>query len=143
VATFEELEEPQWDMMMNTNLRSIAFTIKYAMAAMKASATRGSILVTSSNMATGSYAIHGNLIAYSVTKAGADKLVQMAAIEGGPLGTVPAHRFPACMYQLHGTRARLRAPWMLVVDLGTANRHLERTAQQSTLRDRLEPARRP
>ena len=87
-ALFSDADESAVDYLLNLNIKSVIYGIKYAMAAMKKKGTKGAILVNSSVMshAPKSGLAGGGL--YSATKAAADMLVQYAAVEGADSGAL-------------------------------------------------------
>ena len=89
-ALFADVAEATVDDLLNLNVKSVIYGIKYAMAAMKEKGTKGSILVNSSAMShvAKSWAKGGGV--YSASKAAADMLVQYAAAEGADSGAPPA-----------------------------------------------------
>ena len=68
-------------------MKSVIYGVKYAMAAMKDKAVKGSILVNSSVMSYVAKSCMAGGGVYSATKAAADMLVQYAAAEGAEYGT--------------------------------------------------------
>ena len=91
-TSFADLDDAAMDVLINTNQKSVVWGIKHAMAAMKAAGTHGAILVNSSvaGHVAKSWCKGGAL--YAATKAGAEMLVQYAAIEGAENSVLP----PAC-----------------------------------------------
>lgn len=71
---------------LNTNVKSVVYGVKYAMAAMTASGTKGSIVVNSSAMSHISKSGFEGAALYAATKAAADMIVRYAAIEGASAG---------------------------------------------------------
>jgi NAD(P)-dependent dehydrogenase (short-subunit alcohol dehydrogenase family) len=75
-----EFTAPEWDDVLNTNLRGVFFAMKYEIPVML-SAKGGTIVVTSSSNAIATQAKRG---AYAASKRGLVGLVQAAALEYGP-----------------------------------------------------------
>ena len=77
-----ELEESEWDFVLNTNLRGYFLCLQRAARHMK-DRQAGSIV----NIGSGCNKLpFPNLSSYSVSKAGIDMLTRAAAVELGPLG---------------------------------------------------------
>jgi NAD(P)-dependent dehydrogenase (short-subunit alcohol dehydrogenase family) len=79
----ETLDEPQWDTVIDTNLKAQFFSLKAQAAQMKKQGKGGSILFTGSVLA--SIALPGTNI-YSGSKGGVVSLARAAAVELGPFG---------------------------------------------------------
>jgi NAD(P)-dependent dehydrogenase (short-subunit alcohol dehydrogenase family) len=85
---FTEADDAVTDELLNLNVKSIIYGIKYTMIAMKEKGTKGAILINSSAM---SHVAKSNMQGaglYSATKSAADMLVQYAAIEGAESGAL-------------------------------------------------------
>jgi NAD(P)-dependent dehydrogenase (short-subunit alcohol dehydrogenase family) len=80
-GTIENTSIPQWDAMMNVNLRSVFYMMQLASAHLIK--TKGSIVNISS--VTGLRSFPG-VLAYCVSKAGVDQLTRCAALELAPKG---------------------------------------------------------
>jgi NAD(P)-dependent dehydrogenase (short-subunit alcohol dehydrogenase family) len=79
----ETIDEPLWDMVVDTNLKAQFFCLKAQAAQMKKQGTGGSIVFTGSVLAS-SFLPGTNV--YSASKAGIVSLAGAAAVELGPLG---------------------------------------------------------
>ena len=82
-----EATEEQVDGMIDTNLKSVVWALKYLMPAMKESSGKGSIIVTTSCMGENARNDFAGSGLYSATKAAANMVVKYAAIEGAEDGT--------------------------------------------------------
>lgn len=78
VTPIEELTPEDWDMTLDTNLRSTFLTVKYAIPHMKQQG--GSIIITSSVNGGRKYSSFG-MSAYGTSKAGQVAFAKMAALE--------------------------------------------------------------
>jgi NAD(P)-dependent dehydrogenase (short-subunit alcohol dehydrogenase family) len=77
-----ELEESEWDFVLNTNLKGYFLCLQRAARHMKENSA-GAIV----NIGSGCNKVpFPNLSSYSVSKAGIDMLTRAAAVELGPLG---------------------------------------------------------
>lgn len=85
-CSYEDMEEDAFNNMFNLNVKSVAFGIKYTMAAMKQTGTKGSIVVNSSVMGVKVTAKAAGSALYSASKAAVDRLVQYAAVEAAEHG---------------------------------------------------------
>ena len=79
---FYDATESSVDALFNLNTKSVIFSIKYAMEAMKANGTKGFIVVNSSVMSHSVKSWAQGAGVYSATKAAVDMLVLYSAIEG-------------------------------------------------------------
>jgi NAD(P)-dependent dehydrogenase (short-subunit alcohol dehydrogenase family) len=97
MMSFEEVDKAFVDELLNVNIKSIIFGIKFAMISMKEKGIKGSIVVNTSVM---SHAAKSNMPksgVYAATKSAGDMLVQYAAIEGAENGAHPVwHRSINC-----------------------------------------------
>ena len=90
-ALFADVDEATVDDLLNLNVKSVIYGIKYTMAAMKEKkGTKGSIVVNSSAMSHVPKSSLAGGGVYSASKAAADILVQYAAAEGADSGAQPA-----------------------------------------------------
>lgn len=89
-ASFSEVDEATVDNLLNLNVKSVIYGIKYAMAAMQDGGTKGGAIVVNSSVMSHSpkSGIAGGGI-YSASKSAADMLVQYAAAEGADSGALP------------------------------------------------------
>ena len=78
----EEITPEEWDRTQNINLRGTFLTVKYAVPRLKANASGGSILITSSVNGNRTFSTAG-ASAYSTSKAGQVAFMKMVAIELG------------------------------------------------------------
>ena len=79
--SLEETTELEWDQLMNVNVKSIFWTTRYALSALKA--TRGTILNTASMVGIMGQSIHA---AYTATKGAMIALTKSMALDYAPFG---------------------------------------------------------
>lgn len=79
--TLDETSEDEWDTLFSVNLKSVYWTTRYGLEALKA--TRGCILNTSSMVGDMGQAIHA---AYVATKGGMNALTKAMALDYAPFG---------------------------------------------------------
>jgi meso-butanediol dehydrogenase / (S,S)-butanediol dehydrogenase / diacetyl reductase len=77
----DQTTEAEWDALMNVNLKSVYWTTRYGLEALKA--TRGTILNTSSMVGDMGQSIHA---AYVATKGGMNALTKAMALDYAPFG---------------------------------------------------------
>jgi hypothetical protein len=87
-APFSDVDESMVDDMLNLNIKSVIYGVKYAMAAMKEKGTKGSIVINSSVMSHVAKSVMQGGGVYAATKSAADMLVQYAAVEGAESGAL-------------------------------------------------------
>lgn len=83
-ASITEISEELFDKIINTNLKSVVMGLKYALPAIEKSGGSGSIVINSSCVslqAKASETAQGNAV-YAASKAGANMIMQYAAIDG-------------------------------------------------------------
>ncbi|CAM9188291.1 unnamed protein product [Sphacelaria rigidula] len=81
-SSFAEMTDEMATSLLDINLKSLIFCFKYEIPAMAKSGDKGSIIVNSSSMGIRASAMFKTAGVYSASKAGANMLVQYAAMEG-------------------------------------------------------------
>ncbi len=79
--SLDDTTEEEWDALMSVNLKSVYWTTRYGLDALKA--TRGTILNTSSMVGELGQALHA---AYVATKGGMNALTKAMALDYAPFG---------------------------------------------------------
>ena len=108
-----EVTEPDWDSMMNVNLKGLFFTVQACGRHMVAQGS-GRIIAISSQASLVGIREHA---VYSASKGGVNQLIRVLALEWGPLGVTVNAVAPTFIYT-PGTAERLDDPAYLaeVVD---------------------------
>eukprot|EP00191_Tetraselmis_sp_GSL018_P016959 CAMPEP_0177592984 /NCGR_PEP_ID=MMETSP0419_2-20121207/8867_1 /TAXON_ID=582737 /ORGANISM="Tetraselmis sp., Strain GSL018" /LENGTH=262 /DNA_ID=CAMNT_0019083919 /DNA_START=155 /DNA_END=940 /DNA_ORIENTATION=- len=83
---FQDAVEDQVDTLLNTNVKSVVFALKYLLPVMEPLGKKASIVVTSSSVSGKATAAAQGLGVYSASKAAVDMLVKYAAIEAAESG---------------------------------------------------------